>query len=53
MGGKLLSAIKSMYANSSVCVKVKGGESERFKIKSGVTLSCIMSPWLSMYICMQ
>ena len=27
MGGKLLTIIKSMYANSLACVKVKGSES--------------------------
>ena len=28
VGGKLLSGIKSMYDDSSVCVRVKGGDSE-------------------------
>ena len=28
VGGKLLSGIKSMYADSSACVRVKGGESK-------------------------
>ena len=33
MGGvKLLNGIKSMYVDSSACVKVKGGESERFRV---------------------
>ena len=31
-GGKLLSGIKSMYVDSSVCVRVKGGECEHFRI---------------------
>ena len=34
--GKLLNGIKSMYANSLVCVRVKGSESECFSIDSGV-----------------
>ena len=34
-GGKLLSGIKSMYVDSSACVRVKWGESEQFKIDSG------------------
>ena len=34
--GKLLSGIKSMYVDSSACVRVKGGESEWFRIGSGV-----------------
>ena len=36
MGGKLLNGIKSMYINSLACVRVKGGESECFRINSGV-----------------
>ena len=35
-----------MYVDSSVCVRVKGGESELFRIDSGVRQGCIMSPWL-------
>ena len=34
--GKLLNGIKSMYVNSLVCVRVKGCESECFRIDSGV-----------------
>ena len=45
-GGKLLSGIKSMYVDSSACVRVKGGESELFRIDSGVRQGSIMSPWL-------
>ena len=36
MGGELLNGIKSMYVNSLVCVRVKGGEIEGFRIDSGV-----------------
>ena len=32
VGGKLLSGVKSMYIDSSACVRVKGGESKRFRI---------------------
>ena len=32
VGGKLLSGIKCMYVDSSACVRVKGGESEQFRI---------------------
>ena len=46
VGGKLLNGIKSMYVNSLVCVIVKGGESESFRINGGVRQGCIMSPWL-------
>ena len=36
VGGKLLIGVKSMYVDSSACARVKGGESERFRIDSGV-----------------
>ena len=32
VGGKLLNGIKSVYANSLACVRVKGCESECFRI---------------------
>ena len=35
-----------MYVDSSPCVRVKGAESEQFRIYSGVRQWCIMSPWL-------
>ena len=41
-----MSGIKSMYVDSSVCVRVKGGDSERFRIDSGVRQGCIISPLL-------
>ena len=37
---------KSMYTDSSACVKVKGDEIEWFRIDSRVRQGCIMSPWL-------
>ena len=37
---------KSMYVDSSACLRVNGGESERFRIGSGVKQGSIMSPWL-------
>ena len=46
VGGELLNGIKSMYFNSLSCVRVKGSESECFKIDNGVSEACIMSPWL-------
>ena len=42
----MLNDIKSMYVNSLACVKVKGGESECFRINSGMRQRCNMSPWL-------
>ena len=44
--GKRLSGIKSMYVDSSACVRVRWVESERFRIYCGVRQGCIMSPWL-------
>ena len=49
-GENFLSGIKSMYIDSSACVRIKGGESEQFRIDSGVRQGCIMSPCCSMYI---
>ena len=43
VGGKLLNGIKSMYVNILACVRVKRGESECFRIDSGVRHGCIMS----------
>ena len=43
---KHFSGIKSMYVNSSACVRVKGDESEQFRIDSGMRQGCIKSPWL-------
>ena len=31
---------------SSVCIRVRGGESGQFRIDSGVRQGYIMSPWL-------
>ena len=42
--GKLLSGIKSMYVDSSACLRVKGCESERFRIDSRVREGPIMFP---------
>ena len=45
MGGvKQLSGIKSIYDDSLSYVRVKGGESEQFRIDSGMRNGCIMSP---------
>ena len=45
VGGKLLSGIKC-NVESFACVRVKVSENERFRIDSGVTQGCIISPWL-------
>ena len=46
VGGKLLSGIKSIHVDSSACGRIKGGESEEFRIDSRVRQGCIMFPWL-------
>ena len=40
VGGKLLNVIKSMYANSSAYIRVKGSESECFGIDKDVSCPC-------------
>ena len=45
VGSELLNSIKTMYVNNLACVRVKGGESECFRIDS-VRHGSIMSPWL-------
>ena len=42
VGGKLLNGIKSMYINSLACVKIRGGQSETFRIDRGVKQGCIV-----------
>ena len=46
VSGKLLNGIKSVYVANLDCVRVKGGESECFRIDSGDRQVCIMSHWL-------
>ena len=46
MAGKLLNGIKSVYANSLTCVRVRRGESECFRVDSGVRHGCIIFSWL-------
>ena len=41
--GKLLNDVKSMYPNSLACIRLKVGESEHFRINSGVRQGCIIS----------
>ena len=50
-GRKPLSGIKSMCVDSSASVRVKGDETERFRIDSGVRQGCIHG--CSMYIWME
>ena len=41
-----MNGIKSMYVDSSACVRIKRGVSEQFRIESRVRQEFIMSPWL-------
>ena len=51
VGGRLLSAVKSMYADSRACVRVGSERSEWFSVKVGLRQGCVMSPWLfNLYI---
>ena len=43
---KPLNGIKNMHVNSQACIRVKGGESKRFRIDSGVRHGCIVFLWL-------
>ena len=47
VGGKLLNGINSMDVYSVVCVIVKGGDSECFRIDNGVRQRCITPVFLS------
>ena len=38
--GKLLSGLKNMYVDSLTCARVKGGESEYFRIYNVVRHGC-------------
>ena len=44
--GKLLNGIKNMHVNNLAIVRVKGDESECFRIDSGARQGCIMFSWL-------
>ena len=51
VGGKLLKAVKSLYADSKACVRVGNEVSEWFPVKVGLRQGCVMSPWLfNLYI---
>ena len=46
VGGKLLQAVKSLYVDSKVCVRVGSEMSEWFPVRVGLRQGCVMSPWL-------
>ena len=46
VGGKLLRAVQSLYADSRACVRVGNEMSEWFPVKVGLRQGCMMSQWL-------
>ena len=51
IGGRLLKAVKSLYAGSVACVRVGNEVSEQFPVRVGLRQGCVMSPWLfNLYI---
>ena len=44
VGGKLLKAVQSFYADSRACVRVGNDESEWFLLNVGLRQGCVMSP---------
>lgn len=42
----LVRALKSLYGNSSVCIRINGAYTEWFNISRGVRQGCVASPWL-------
>ena len=46
VGGKLLKAVRSVYADSRACVRVGNDVSEWFPVNVGLRQGFLMSPWL-------
>jgi hypothetical protein len=46
VGGHLLKAVQSFYADSRACVRVGSEVSDWFTVKVGLRQGCVMSPWL-------
>ncbi|CAG5002623.1 unnamed protein product [Parnassius apollo] len=42
----LIQALRSLYRNSSACVRINGVYSDWFGIRKGVSQGCVASPWL-------
>ncbi|CAG5040316.1 unnamed protein product [Parnassius apollo] len=42
----LIQALKSLYRDSSACVRINGVYSDWFGIHKGVRQGCVASPWL-------
>jgi hypothetical protein len=46
VGGKILSAIKSMYKESTICVRTCRKLRRKFKVDVGQREGCVMVVWL-------
>ena len=46
MKGQLLAAIKSLYKQSEVCVRVNGMKTKPFSVNIGLRQGCVLSPLL-------
>ena len=46
VGGKLLTAVQSLYIDSRACVRVGNDVSEWFPVNVGLRQGCAISPWL-------
>ena len=44
IGGQLLTAIKSLYMHSEVCVRVNSATTQPFRVSVGVRQGCFLSP---------
>ncbi|KAI5644408.1 reverse transcriptase (RNA-dependent DNA polymerase) domain-containing protein [Phthorimaea operculella] len=46
VSSSLIRALKSLYKDSSACVRINGAYTELFNIEKGVRQGCVASPWL-------
>ena len=46
VSSSLIRALKSLYENSSACVRINGAYTEWFPVERGVRQGCVASPWL-------
>ena len=48
--GQLLTAIKSLYMHSEVCVRVNSAMTKRFRVSVGLRQGCSLSPLFLIYM---
>jgi hypothetical protein len=46
VGCKILGAIKSMYEESMVCIRIGRHLGIKLRVEVGLRQGCVMSPWL-------